>query len=328
MGVYPVIERYLGRLTREFASASSKHEAHQRSRPIIEELTHDPAFLTEAIRKHLATPASLNKKHYPVFSFDIDLNAYFGLVLNCWIPLPDASTNMSTKLVHHHGDMLLTTGTLFGPGYEHWTFEKPQPNPNGTYTLKHITHVVHPHHNVDFVDSYIAHCPFYPPSLTITAALWSSRFPTTWKDKVKRWPIFRGREATLRKLAATIGLAKSLELKIVQDFDFYPTPQGFRSITDRVEFELGPNDDHLQSFFHIVQKTGNTSLLPELKRAAEHVENRATYERLLKELESGKDIPGKLSAKHYGQPRLNFTRDELLAAVAAQEASTPVQAAR
>ena len=77
------------------------------------------------LEKHLHTPGSLNTRHYPVVGIDIELNHLFGLVANCWIPLPNRATDVSTKAIHHHGEMLLSTVTAFGPGYEHWTFEKP-----------------------------------------------------------------------------------------------------------------------------------------------------------------------------------------------------------
>ena len=85
----------------------------------------DRSLLTEVLRKHLNTQGVLSNRNYPVVGLDLVLNPYYGLVANCWIPLPGGETDISTKSIHHHGEMLLTTVTAFGPGYEHWTFERP-----------------------------------------------------------------------------------------------------------------------------------------------------------------------------------------------------------
>ncbi len=162
--------RYIDALTHVFATAPNKHEANYRSKPVLEEMSHDPGFFTAVLEKHLATPEALNTKHYPVVGIEIELNHLFGLVANCWIPLPDRATNISTKAIHHHGDMLLSTVTAFGPGYEHWTFKKPEllNEQTESYALKLIEHEPHPLNHVAFVDSYVAHLPFYPGDMTIT----------------------------------------------------------------------------------------------------------------------------------------------------------------
>ena len=79
--------------------------------------------------------------------------------------------------------------TAFGPGYEHWTFKKPEAiDPaSESYSLSLLDHAPHPLHHVAFVDSYVAHLPFYPQSMTITYALWSNKFPSTWKDRLEAW---------------------------------------------------------------------------------------------------------------------------------------------
>ena len=166
---------------------------------------------------------------------------------------------MSTKAIHHHGDMLLTTATAFGTGYEHWTFATPcvVDAKREIYELKVLEQAPHPKNHVAFVDAYIAHLPLYPPDLTITYALWSSRFPTTWKDKLKRQPLLQNNSKRLRDLAAKIGLAKQLELKVVEYFDFYPSAEGFRGIKSREEFARTNNEDYLSSLFQIIQETGN-----------------------------------------------------------------------
>ena len=318
-----VVEKYISRLKSVFVNARDKHEANRQSSQIMAEMSGDKQFFTEILRRHLSQPLNFNTAHYPVVSLAIDSNPQFTLVANCWIPLPDRATDISTKAIHHHGDMLLTTATAFGTGYEHWTFETPQvvDAQQETYTLKVLEQAAHPLNHVSFVDAYIAHLPLYPPDLTITYALWSSRFPTTWKDYVKRMQMFQDNSQRLRKLIAKFGLAKQMELKIVDYFDFYPSGGAFKGIKDREEFERGPNENYLASLFHIVQETGNEQLSGEIQKqldSAAEFENRSVIEKHLADLKSGAKIDGLLSPTHYNVPKANFTKNEIISALAAQ----------
>lgn len=320
------MHKYLEALRKIFTNTRDKHESNHLARNVLEDMSGDPSFFTAALEKHLTSPGSLNTMHYPVVGIDIDLNPFFGLVANCWIPLPDRQTDISTKAIHHHGDMLLSTVTAFGPGYEHWTFKKPVPVDAGTetYSLTVIEQGMHPLNHVAFVDSYVAHLPFYPGSMTVTYALWSSRFPVSWKDRVKRMPLLQKNAANLRKIASRAGLAKQLDLKVVEYFDFYPTAEGFCGIKERKEFERGPNADYLPSLFQVIQETGNEHLAPLIKRrldAEEALENPHLIKDLLSQLESGELIQGRLSSTHYGIERANFTKQEIERALVAQSSA-------
>jgi hypothetical protein len=313
-------------LVRIFRSSATKHEANARATPVLEQLSRDPAFLSAVIAKYLTTPGALDKKNYPVVGMDIALNPWFGLVANCWIPLPGRETNISTKAIHHHGTMLLSTATLWGPGYEHWMFSMPEPvsEASDVYTMKLLEAAPHPRHHVAFVDKWTAHAPLYPEALSITLALWSNSTPTTWRDRVKRLRMFKGRENQLRQLAVNLGLKKGLDLKVVDSFDFYPDGEGFRVIRERKEFPLGPNDDHVSSVFHVVQQTGNERLARDVRKAIDAgkvTTGRAAVERLVAQLEKGTPIDGRLSTGHYDVPTMNFTRAEIERALEAVKAS-------
>jgi len=317
------MKQYIESLKQIFATAPNKHEANYRSQAVLEDMSNDPGFFTSVLEKHLQTAGSLNTKHYPVVGIDIELNHLFGLVANCWIPLPDRATDVSTKAIHHHGDMLLSTVTAFGPGYEHWTFEKPVVvNPETeSYSLTLIEHAPHPLHHVAFVDSYVAHLPFYPQGMTITFALWSNKFPSTWKDRLKRVPLVQKNSNLLKKVARSAGMTKQLDLKVVEYFDFYPTPEGFRGIKERTEFERGPNADYLPSLFHVIQETGNEQMVPLLKQqldSGQQLENPDLLKDLIRKLESGQTIEGRLSSTHYGIEHANFSKHDLAVALGAQ----------
>jgi hypothetical protein len=322
------IEKYTSALKSVFVNAKNKHEANFQSVPIMEEMSGDKKFLTEILLHHIAKKDSLNTKHYPTVGLNIELNEYYGLVANCWIPLPDRTSDVSTKAIHHHGEMLLTTATAFGHGYDHWLFTTPElvDEEKEIYSLKLINHAPHPLHHVDFVDAYIPHLPFYPPSTTITYALWSHRHTVTWKDKLKRIPIFQKNSDKMREIAVKVGLASPLDLKVVNYFDFYPTCDGFRGIKERREFERVSNDDYLWSLFHIIQETGNESLSVNIKEkldSGENVTNPALVRELVSKLESGVSIEGKLSPNHFGVEYANFTRAAVENALIIQENGKP-----
>lgn len=293
-----------------FAGAKDKYSAHELARPVLLDMAASPTIFTEILERHLARQDALTLKHYPVVSLEIETNPHFGLVANCWIPLPDRDTDISTKAIHHHGQMLLTTVTAFGPGYEHWTFTPPEvlDPTRDLYTMRLLERAPHPTGHAAFVDANTGHVPFYPASFTITLALWSSRQPTTWKDTLKRLPALHKHSTALRDLAASIGLTRALDLKIIEYFDFFPSTDGFLGMREREEFPRGPNEDYLSSLFHVIQQTGNDALAPAIRRRLDVApgSNVALVTQLLSDLECGRPIDGKLSPGHFGVTYANF----------------------
>jgi|SRR5688572_8109029 hypothetical protein len=315
---------YVAAIRAAFAGSTSKHDAHERARPILQDMAASRPAFTGIIEHHLERPDALSISHYPVVSFDIESNPDFGLVANCWIPLPNGETNMSTKAIHHHGDMLLTTVTAFGPGYEHWTFTPPElidPD-HDLFAMRLLDRAPHPEGHADFVDANVGHVPFYPPSLTVTYALWSSRKPTTWRDKLKRVPALHKHSTTLRGMAARFGLGRALDLKVVEYFDFFPSADGFHGMKSREEFGRGPVEDYLYSLFHVIQRTGNDPLGAIIRRRPDSasVPDAPVLARLLDDLESGRTIEGRLSEGHYNVRFANFTGEAIQRGLAASAA--------
>lgn len=313
-----ILARYIDALTEIFRHSRNKHEAHFRSQEVLKELASDPSVLAAVFEQHLIRPGVLNTRHYPVIGIEIELNPHYGLVANCWIPLPDGRTDVSTKAIHHHGEMLLTTVTAFGPGYEHWTFSHPErvDPERDLFTMEVLEREPHPRGHAAFVDAYVPHLPLYPGALTITLALWSHRSRTSWKDRVKRIPFLKGREKTLRELGVRLGLTRALDLKVVQYFDFCPSAGGFRGLRERTEFAHGPNEDFLYSLFHVLQETRHPQLAEHIEARLDEIENRALVEELLRDLRDGRPIEGRLSEGHIGQPSANFTQREIALALA------------
>lgn len=314
------VERYIEGLSRCFATTADKRLAHQRSEAVLQDMAADPTVLREAFRRHLGAGDGLSRCHYPVVSVMLASTPDFELVANCWIPLPDRNTDITTKAIHHHGVMLLTTVTAYGPGYEHWTFSEPElvDPESDLFSMRTLEQGVHQLGHAAFVDSRIAHVPLFTSDLTITLALWSSRDATSWKDRVKRVPVVRRNSARLKQVAVKAGMTKTLDLKVVEYFDFHPSADGFVGMRERKEFPLGPNADYLASFFHVLQATGNDVLAPEIEGVAERraVGDPEALRKLLADLRSGEIIVPRFSPGHTGVPFANFTRTEIECALA------------
>jgi hypothetical protein len=318
-----VVDEVVNELTDVFRKASHKRGAHADAQRVLEQVSRTPAFLREALEAYVPTSEALNRSNYPVIAVPIASNPYFELVLNCWIPLPDRATHISTKAIHHHGTMLLSTATIFGPGYEHWLFTRPRPiDEQGTrYRMELLEAARHPLHHVAFVDAWVAHVPIYPADPSITLALWSDSSPTTWKDYVKRIPALKRRDRMLRNLVVRAGLGRALAVKVVDTYDFYPSPTGFVPMKERKEFSSGSNEDHLHSLFCIVQRTGNEHIARDLRNKLGQLalQNPTVVSRLLGQVTSRVPVEGRLSAGHYDVPHANFTTDSIRDSLSALE---------
>jgi hypothetical protein len=316
-------DQKVSQLSRLFRGTRDKYAAHREAQPILQSMAADKEFLVAALRKYISMPGVWNRGHYPVLGGGFELNPYFALDINIWIPLADKNSDLSTKAIHHHGPMILSTATIFGPGYDHWTFHPPKPlDPERElFRLEFLERAQHAKGQIAFVDANIAHVPFFPPGLSITAALWSNSSPTTWRDHAKRMPLLKGHAATLRKIGKTIGLTKSLDLKMEDYLDYYPTADGFKGMRQRKELELGPNENFVGNLFYVLQQTGSESLAPVIRKAldsGEKLTSRATIQQLLGDLESGRPISPRYSAGHSDVPHANFASAAIEQAFRAQ----------
>lgn len=310
---------YLDDLDDIFFRGRDRRDAHRASIPLLTELSADAGFLSDCLERYVTTVGALNTRHYPVLAVPVGRTENFELVANCWIPLPGGETNLSTKSIHHHGEMLLTTVTAFGPGYEHWLFSAPRQVDNDLFDTQLLDRAPHVPHKPAFVDARVAHVPFYPRSLSITFALWSHSQRANWVDALKQWRLIQRYRDSLKVVARQLGLTSALKINPMEYLDFFPVQGKLKVIKERIEFRLGPNENFLHSLFHVIQQTGNARLgrvvLGELGRQRD-LENRPLIERLVQRLERDQAIDGRLSEGHYDLPFANFTREAVERVVA------------
>jgi hypothetical protein len=315
----------LSRLTEIFRRHHDKHEAHRAAAPVLHEMAAD-SYLTSALEHYLRRPGIWNSTHYPVLGGGFELNPYHSLDINFWIPLADGDPGLSTKAIHHHGRMILSTVNIFGAGYEHWTFKPPQlaDAEREIFRLELLEHGQHAHGNIAFVDANIPHVPFFAPKLSVTVALWSNSAPTSWRDHAKRMPLLKNHGPKLRKVAQSMGLSKALDLKAVEYFDFYPTAQGFKGMRERKEFARGPNENFVAALFYILQQSGRQELAPLVRQtldSGEELQNRELIARLLGDLKADRPIIARYSPGHTDVAFANFRAPDIERALAAQSAT-------
>lgn len=317
----PVAET-LQRLKQIFRSAPTKRAAHEQSAEVVRGAATNPEFLTSVLRSFVSDPKNLERENYPVIGIVVESNPDFDFVAHAWIPHPDGETDLSTKAIHHHGELMLTTATAFGPGYEHWTFTTPERMGAGDdrFSMQLIDRGMHELHEVAFVDAGIAHVPMFPPGLTVTYCLWSNRGETTWKDNLKRVPVIQRHSGALRRVVTRLGLARQLAVTNVEYFDFHPTPAGFVGMPEREEFRRGPNADHVRNLLFTLRESGNQELADDVERslaAGPVLDDPAEARELLEDLRADRPIVPRLSHWHHGAPEANFRAADIQAALQA-----------
>jgi hypothetical protein len=268
----------------------------------------DERVLTDVLGTYVADPRNLDKGNFPSLGLEIARNPHFHLVTNCFFAHPDGKTDLTTNSIHHHGDMLLTTVTAFGPGYDHWLFSRPERargEGDDTFAMELVAREQHARGHVAFVDAFVPHAVMFPERLTITYALWSDERPVRWQDRAKRLPIVRGNEAMLRDVVARLGLAKKLGVKQPTYLDYFPVDGGFEGMRDRIQFERGPNEDHLRCVFHVLQATGNEPVAARLARGGK-AKNARLVRELAQTLDAGREVTARLSAALHSLPHMNF----------------------
>jgi hypothetical protein len=315
------LEKHKRALDRIFRQARNKHEAQRWSVSLLQDMAADERVLSAVLERHVSKPKNLNTLNFPSLGFEVASNAHYTLVVNTFFPHPDGLTDLTFNSVHHHGEMLLTTVSAFGPGYEHWLFTTPQSiDPErDLFSIRLVERALHPKGHSAFVDAFIPHAVMFPRSLTVTYALWSHRRPVGWRDRIKRLPIFAGREKKLRAVALKLGLRHALDLKVPNYYDYYPVTGGFCGMRERQQFERGPNADYLESLFSILQSTNNEHLVRVIERTVERggVDDPQKVHELASRMQKGDVIMPKFSkGLHLGIPHMNFKAEAILRTVA------------
>lgn len=295
---------------------NDRYKCHELLQKILKKAAADSLFLYDVIRHNLNSPEFIEKKrHYSTLALPVIATPDFNIVINIFPPLPDRTTNISFQSIHHHGNLLLTTAALFGPGYESIVFKKNYTIDKESYLTKMEREKTYQFKQgvVEFIDKFQPHIVFYPESISATLALWSND-QKTGMEAFKKFTLLQKFKKPIKQLLKATGLSKSLQLNEVSFFDFYPEKEKLYAMKDRLEYSfIGSNENFIQNIFHFIQQTGfNDNLfLSELKE--KKFINLFTKQMIDKVLK-GEQIKDEFIPQHLNVPKVNLLKDDILKA--------------
>ena len=253
-----MIGEYIKEIKRIFVENEDRYKAHEICNPILLKLSATPDFLFQVIKKNLSDPEFLKRKrHYSTLAMNIFESPEFSLVMNIFPPLPDRNTDISFQSIHHHGALILSTVSAFGPGYQSIVFKR-------RFKIDHSTEVAsmeiekdyqNQKGKVEFIDAHQPHVVFYPKEFSATYALWCN-VKRTKKEMVKKIGVINSIKKPLAKVINKLGLGRVLGLNKVEYFDFYVENKAIMALKHREAYDLaGDNENFLQNIFSFIQKT-------------------------------------------------------------------------
>ena len=255
----PTLDKFLTQIKSIFVEYSNdRYLAHKKAQEILGFMAKDKRVLYDIIKKNISNPNYLKKeRHYSTLSMIIGEEIDFTFYFNIFPPLPDKRTDISFQSIHHHGNLLLSTVSAFGPGYNSILFKKGF-NIN-LETRKTKMEVEYDYQNklydVSFVDAAQPHIVFYPTDFSGTYALWSDYKKST-KDIAKNIGFIRKFKKPLAKILTVLGLAEIVGLNKIEYLDFFVRNKSIIAMKEREAYmEKGDNDNFLQNIFCFIQRT-------------------------------------------------------------------------
>ncbi|MBC7947566.1 MAG: hypothetical protein H7Y42_06780 [Chitinophagaceae bacterium] len=253
------LNHYVKAIASIFKDEKDRYEAHRKAAPVLKEMGADKEVLFDVFRKNLSDPNFINKpRHYPTIAFEIFQDENVGISGNCFMPLPDRSTDLSFQSIHHHGKLLLTTVAAFGPGYESIVFKKGYAinKQEQTANMEIEKQYQFGPGNLEFVDSDQPHVVFFPKEASITFAMWAYARTNATTQTLKNNVLIKKFKEPIRKALKALGLLDKAGVNLVENFDFYPEKKQIRVLKNRINFEEGSNENFLTNVFYVLQRAG------------------------------------------------------------------------
>ncbi len=297
-------------------NSSDRYEAHRQVAPLLQKIAADKIFLFETVKYNLSNPDYLKRnRHYPTLSMEIFENENFNMVANLWLPLPDKATNASFQSIHHHGNLILSTISAFGPGYDSIVFKKGFQIDYKTEEVKmEVDKIYHNDlHHLEFIDANTPHIVFYPKDVSVTITLWSSN-KSSKKDALKKLGILKSVKKPILNILKKLKIDSLLGLNTVSYFDFYPEGNKIKALQERINFKEGSNDNFIQNVFHVLQKIDfkDDEFIKSLKN--NHQINKGSHKWIDKFLHK-EEITALFEESHINVPKVHLIKEDILAAV-------------
>ena len=100
-------------------------------------------------------------------------------------PIENNDSETAAYLIHHHGDFILSSYILYGPGYHTIEFEKQIIQNNNNYILSPVKSFHHSNNRINILDSNTPHLVFNVSKTTSSVVIWSENidYPTSLSEK-------------------------------------------------------------------------------------------------------------------------------------------------
>ncbi len=308
------LNRYITEIAGIFRKVKDRREAHALAKPVLQAMGADREVLFDIFRQSLQDKKFIERlRHYPTLAFEIYQDENVGISGNCFMPLPDRSTDLSFQSIHHHGKLLLTTVAAFGPGYESILFRKGfvinKENQTADMQIEKIYRF--PQGNIEFVDSYQPHVVFFPPDASITYAMWAYEKVNSTTQRLKNSFLVKRFKEPIRKLLKATGMLDKAGVNLVEDFDFYPENKQIKVLHNRKGFEEGSNENFLTNVFYVLQSAGfsDMAFLESLKKT---YPQHNVLHRLIDRYTAGDRIKDEFYDFHRNVQYVNLRKQEIL----------------
>ena len=144
-------------------------------------------------------------------NFEFFNNKHFSLRFNFFIKNERLESNEGIYLIHHHGNNILTTQMIYGPGYRAINFESKK------YPLVVKKKIHHQLKNTYSIDEYTPHIIFNVESFSVTCNLWTTSLQNIESSQIdrenfyfKNGNYFKIKDSEIRKFSTIENSNKSL----------------------------------------------------------------------------------------------------------------------
>jgi hypothetical protein len=313
-----LLENYIAQLDHIF-SGKDRYQSHKEAAPVLLAMAKNPAVLHEIVSNNLNDDKILGlKKQGPVLNFDIINKRNYTFSAHCFMPLPDRAVDVSHNWIHHHDHSLLTSVNAFGNiGYNSLLFNKDYSLHASTQkvtNLKIVKDFYHPLYNVEFVDSFVPHVVFLPPTLTITFALWSFDYLPK-NEGIRSNPILQALKGPIKGIINFFGASQALQIETETQNRQFAAINGEIVCVGNKLYPYSSSEDYMQNIFYVLQEIGyrHEPTLESLKIRAEN-DRRKDIAIWIDKLLHGEKIEDHVDPIFMNVPGINFTKDAIVEA--------------
>lgn len=243
---------------------SDRMEFHKKSHPIMRKMG-EIDFLSEVFETNLKDEGYLKRKwsNYEIPFLYVYENNHFYIKYHIFPPVKSGDTEKAANIIHHHNNYLLSSFTLFGPGYHTCHFGKEiNETADGKVDMSLTKDFFHGHGEINIVESWEPHIVFNMADTTTTLVLWSldKKLPT---DGLRNHPLVKPFKKVIIAIIHALGLDKKVGVAPKGVKQYYVEDGKVLSITEEDYFatykeQLGDevSKNYVQAVCHFVQRMG------------------------------------------------------------------------